>query len=235
MEEFYTSFALLTAGVALAMSTISFLVSFRKENNRTDVLFCVMCLCLTVFFLLPPTGFILHDTPPYSVSVLIKRIFIWAYYALAPWFIIAYTGYPKKHLAYLTGIVQVVSYLVMVLTVEDLPKPAWSLFAVVAFGCVFAQGLVASLWQYRNGEKKNARWLITAMTAHGVLFILTAINQLSIGSIAQALDMKLFFPMHAHALFFMLVMGLRLADGLLEKYKLEDIVQTTEQRWKSFM
>jgi PAS domain S-box-containing protein len=41
--------------------------------------------------------------------------------------------------------------------------------------------------------------------------------------------------MHVHSLFFMLIMGLRLADGLLEKYKLENIVQTTEQRWKSFM
>src|SRR5687767_9963491 len=145
MEEFYTSFALLTAGVALAMSTISFLVSFRKENNRTDVLFCVMCLCLTIFFLLPPTGFILHDTPPYSVAVLIKRIFIWSYYALAPWFILAYTGYPKKHLAYLIGIVQVVSYVIMALTMADRAKPIWSLVAVVAFGCVFVQGLVASV------------------------------------------------------------------------------------------
>ena len=41
--------------------------------------------------------------------------------------------------------------------------------------------------------------------------------------------------MHMHSLFFMLVMGLRLAVSLVEKTKLEEIIRSTEIRWRSFM
>src|SRR5687768_2033371 len=79
MEEFYRSFALISCGVSLAMGSVYlYLGSLRK--SMTYMLFGLMGISLFVFVIMPPVGFILDDTPPYTGSLLFKRIFIFAYY-----------------------------------------------------------------------------------------------------------------------------------------------------------
>ena len=48
-----------------------------------------------------------------------------------------------------------------------------------------------------------------AMAIYGLLFLLAAINHLTEASIEREMRMKLFFPIHFHALPFILIMGLR--------------------------
>jgi hypothetical protein len=73
MEDLYTTLALLTTGVALAMGSISLFIGV-KRNNKTQLIFGAMGLCLVTFFLIPPIGFILHDHAPYPTNILVKRI-----------------------------------------------------------------------------------------------------------------------------------------------------------------
>ncbi len=67
MEQLYTIFAILIAGMSLAMAIISLSISITRPS-RADMLFALMGLLLTIFFLTPPVGFILHDVAPSFVD-----------------------------------------------------------------------------------------------------------------------------------------------------------------------
>ncbi|SHH21638.1 PAS domain S-box-containing protein [Chryseolinea serpens] len=229
MEVFYTSFGLVTAGVSLAMGSIYLFLAIKK-GERTYLYFGLMGIALVFFFLTPPVGFILLDVPPYPANILVKRIFIFSYYALTPWFILGYSQYPRKGLAYAIGIIALACYAVMYLTTDSAAKPAWALLSVLAFGCTLTLGILAARWQFMNGQKKRAYPLAVVMTIYGLLFLLVILNQLT-----PVLNLQLFFPMHFHALLFMLIMGQRLASGLLEKYALEQSLRLSEGKWHSFM
>ena len=86
MEEFYNSFALISCGASLAMGCVyRYRGSIRK--SMTYILFGVLGISLFVFFLMPNVIFILDDTPPYTPALLLKRLFIFTYYGVIPWFI----------------------------------------------------------------------------------------------------------------------------------------------------
>ena len=234
MEVFYTSFGLVTAGVSLAMGSIYLFLAVRK-SERTYLYFGLMGFALVFFFLTPPIGFILHDVPPYPANILLKRVFIFSYYALTPWFILGYSGYPKKWLAYAIGIIVVVCYAAMYFTADPATKPAWAIVSLLGFGCTLLLGILAVRWQFVNDQKKRAYPLAMVMAIYGVLCLLAILNQLTPGDRTVISNLKLFFPMHFHALLFMLIMGQRLASGLLEKYALEQSLQLSEGKWDSFM
>src|SRR5687768_5516597 len=234
MEAFYTSLALVSAGVSFAMSSV-YLALALKKRDKSYLLFGLMGLALVVFFLLPPTGFILYDVPPYPGHILLKRLFIFTYYAITPWFILSYSGYPKKTIAFVNLAITIVCYGVMAFTVSPAIRPIWSIFAVAGFGCILLLGMLAVQWQFEKGQKASSRWLAAAMAIYGVLFLLTAANQLSNGGLAAYWDMSLFFPMHLHSLFFMIIMGQRLVTSLLDGFRHEESVQQKEARWQSFM
>lgn len=232
MEELYSVLGLLTAGVSFAMGAISLFIGVRKKD-QTNLIFGAMGLCLVIFFLIPPVGFITHDNPPYPPSILIKRIFIYVYYALIPWFIASYTGFKYRKPVYVIAGLVVVGYVMMFLTTEDRPKPLWSLISVTVFGAILVYGLTASIWQYRKHDPIKALWLLVSMSIFGFLFLLTAINQL--GLMRGVLNMKLFYPMHFHSICFMSVMGLRVVVDVFEKYKLESLLRSSDKRWDLLM
>jgi PAS domain S-box-containing protein len=234
MEVFYTSFGLVTAGVSLAMGSIYLFLAIKKSES-TYLYFGLMGLALVFFFLTPPVGFILHDVPPYPATLLIKRVSIFSYYALTPWFILGYSGYPRKWLAYVIGTTALACYAVMYVTTDPGAKPVWAMVSLLGFGCTLLLGILAARWLFTNGQKTRAYPLAVVMTVYGVLFLLTAINQLTTGDRSVIPNMRLFFPMHLNALLFMLIMGQRLASGLLEKYSLEQSLRRSEGKWHSFM
>jgi len=234
MEDFYRSFGLVSCGVSLAMGSIYlYLGSLRK--SVTYILFGIMGFCLFVFFLIPPMGFILDDTPPYSSVLLFKRIFIFTYYGVTPWFIIHYTGYPKKWPAYVLSSLVVVCYVVMALTPETPVKPFWAKLAVVNFTGILALGLVGARWLQVHRDLRSARSLYLVMGLYGVLVLLTAINQFTAGALARIFNFELFFPIHMHSLFFILIMGQHLVLNLFEKFSLEEQLHRAENRLQSFV
>ncbi len=229
----YDIVAMVTAGVALAIGSISFVVGIGTKD-RTDLVFGVMGLTLFVFLLLPPAGFILGDHAPYPPEILIKRIFIFSYYALIPWFIALYVGFKSNKVPFLISAYVLICYVLMFTETEDRAKPLWSVYVILAFGSVLVYGIVATFKQYKI-DKAKAWWLSAAFGVYGFLFLLTAFNQLGNNFIADALALELFFPMHFHALMLMLIMGLRVVMNVIEKFKLERIVAARDRRWGTFM
>ena len=84
MESFYFTIALITAGIALAMGLISLSAALHKDGERIDLVFGVMCLCLFIFFVIPPVGFVLVDKAPYPISIDTKRIFTPGFFNYIP-------------------------------------------------------------------------------------------------------------------------------------------------------
>ncbi len=214
-------------------SVYLYLGTLRK--SLTYVLFGVMGISLFVFYLMPPVGFILDDTPPYTAALLFKRIFIFLYYGVTPWFILHYSGYPRKWPGYILSGVALVCYGVMFFTPDSPDKPLWSKLALLNFGGIFLLGIVGARWLQVQRQISAAWSLYLVMFIYSFLFILTVINQLTSGVIADYFDLELFFPIHFHSLVFMMVMGQHLVLDIFEKYKLEGNLHATEVRWKTFV
>jgi len=234
MMDVMTILAFITAGTSLSMGVISIFIGLRKLS-RTDLIFGIMGLCLFVFFILPPAGFILVDYAPYSTEILVKRIFIFGYYALFPWYIRQYTGSHGKVIPWIISFSAIACYGVMFFTGAYETKPVWSKVAVFTFGAIAVYGIVAGAMQYRSGNKNAARWFIVFIGIYSGLFLLTAINQLSDSSIARGIGLKLFYPIHFSSILFALIMGFRVVFDVFDKARLEKVVLARDKRWQSFM
>ncbi|HEY6977524.1 MAG TPA: sigma 54-interacting transcriptional regulator [Chitinophagaceae bacterium] len=231
MDSFYTIIALLTAGVSLATGLINLFTGLHKDGDKVDLVFGVMCLWMFIFFLIPPIGFILEDKAPYPLQVDIKRLFNNTFNGLFPWFIILYTGYRKKMIAYIISALVILYYGIMVFTKTDSQKPVWVYLVLLALVMNMVFGFFAGFSQIRNGERKKGRWLIFAMGFFAFFCILTLINQLGNNYFGRIFGTKLFFPINLFPLSFMVIMGIRLRENTFEKYRLEKILRLRDMRW----
>src|SRR4051812_35957557 len=155
MESFYTIIALLTAGISLITGLISLFTGLQRDGEKVDVVFGVMGIGLFIFFMIPPIGFILLDKAPYPVEIEVKRIFIWSYYALMPWFFELYTGYKKRAITITIDVLAVISYMIMVFTTVDSMKSLWVMVVITVSGLNLYYGLAASLNQIKMGRRKE--------------------------------------------------------------------------------
>lgn len=235
MEFFYTAIALLTAGVAFTAGLINLVIGLSKDGEKVDLLFGVMSLCMFVFFMLPPVGFILLDKAPYSLQIDIKRFFNNSFNGLFPWFVILYTGYRKKVAAYIISGAVIFAYLTMVFTSADSPKPLWVYLALVCLTMNVIFGFYAGFYQLKNGEKKKAQWFLFAMAFYALFCILALVHQLANNYFGKMLGTKLFFPINLFPLAFTLIMGLRLRMNIAEKYRLEKLLHWRDIRWNSIV
>lgn len=234
MEQFYTSLALVSSGVSLAMGSV-YLYLGMLQKSTTYRIFGVMGLALFIFYLLPPVGFILYDNPPYGADMIFKRVFIYSYYALTPWFILHYSGCAKKWPVWLlTGNI-VLSYFIMCFTQASAEKPFWSKYALINFTGILVFGLIAARHLLKNGNRRGAISLNIVMYAYAVLVALTIINQLTQGALANFFNFELFFPIHFHSLLFFLVMGQHLVLDFFEKSKLELHLHEAQNKLRSFV
>jgi formate hydrogenlyase transcriptional activator len=123
----------------------------------------------------------------------------------------------------------------MLFTQVDLLKPIWVWGALIVFGSIFIYGWLSGMRQYQANEKEKARWLLIAMSVFGVLFLLTAMNQIGFDFMDRVFDVKLFFSIHLHSLFLVLIMGLHMVVNINERFHLEKVIQSRERRWLSLM
>jgi hypothetical protein len=114
-------------------------------------------------------------------------------------------------------------------------KPIWAWGALIVFGSIFIYGWLSGMRQYQGNEKAKARWLLIAMSVFGVLFLLTAMNQVGFDFMDRLFNVKLFFSIHLHSLFLVFIMGLRIVVSIDEKFHLEKMILVRESRWQSLM
>ena len=142
MEELYNTLAYLTAGVSLSTGTTSFFIGLRNQD-KTDLIFGILGFLLFVFLLLPPGGFILSDHAPYSDEIILKRIFIFAYYGLFPWFIWFYTGKRNRVLPFVISLTAIACYVMMFFATVDRPQPIWSIVSVLVSAATTLYGIIS--------------------------------------------------------------------------------------------
>jgi PAS domain S-box-containing protein len=235
MGFFFLVIALVTAGLCMAMGSISLVNGMGKDGEKVDIVFGTMCLSLFIFFLLPPVGFVLVDKAPYTDGILFKRVFNFFYGATLPWFILLYTGYKKKLLPVMVSALYITGYLIMVFTENESISPLWMTVIVFALGIAVIHGFIAANFQLKTGDKNNARWLLFTMTIFLIFYLPTAINQFSNAYVGKMINAKIFYPVNLFALAFVLLMGIRLRANSTERIRLGRALKSRDIRWSSFM
>jgi len=234
MVEVNYILALLTAGISLAMGTISFYLGW-KQREKVHLVFGLMALCLFVFIVLPPAGFLSSNKPPYPLEFLLKRIFSYSYYALFPWFVFEYTNQLKKRFPWAISLYVFVCYWIMVFSSPSIPTPILTIAPLMGFAAILVYGIISGIRQYKNENRKKARWFLIAISFYGVLFVLTAINFLELKSIVDFLGPQYFVSIHMHALLFVWVIGTQIVDEVLTKHRFEKVLLECDKRWQSLM
>jgi PAS domain S-box-containing protein len=242
MEFFFLIIALITAGLSLAMGSVSLISGLSKDGEKVDLVFGVMCLALFVFFIIPPVGFVWLDKAPYPGSVLFKRVFNFLYACGMPWFIMYYTGYKRKAFPVLMNLLYLAGYLTMFFTTSESQSPLWLTFVIFPLAMVPVYGFLAARFQYRKGEKEKAKWLFFTLIIFLFFFLPTAINRFSNNYFGRMIHAKLFYPMNLFSLAFILLMGIRLRSNSndrfrfeREKFELERLLRLRELRWDALL
>jgi PAS domain S-box-containing protein len=236
MEAVYFSIAMITAGISAAMGSVSLLVGFYQRDNKSYLLFGCIGWLMVLFILMPPSGFITLDAAPYETMMLIKRIFIFLYYAVFPWFIYHYSGRPGMRIPQMITVFTIVSYFVMFSTSTPFERPLWMHFAMVIFGTNLAYGMAGAAWMFRSGDKREAKWLWTAMAFFGVLYVSALANHIYFEfSKTHLFGMQRYFPIHLNALALMFIVGLRLQHIAFQKLSLQRMIEAQRSRWKSLL
>jgi formate hydrogenlyase transcriptional activator len=235
MGFFFLVIALITAGLCLAMGSISLVSGMGKDGEKVDIVFGSMCLALFIFFLVPPVGFVWIDQAPYSTGILFKRVFNFFYGGAMPWFIMLYTGYKKKLLPVVISALVLTGYMIMMFTVKESISPIWMTVIVIALGVAGLHGFVATHFQFSKGDGNNAKWLLFTMFIFLVFYVPTAVNQFSDNSLGKMINAKIFYPINLFSLAFVLLMGIRLRANSTERFRLGRVLKSRDILWSSFM
>ncbi|HTS43037.1 MAG TPA: sigma 54-interacting transcriptional regulator [Puia sp.] len=235
MESLLQTIALITAGLSLAMGSISLMAGLYKDGEKIDLLFGIMCLFLFIFFVIPPVGFIVLDKAPYPVGILLKRLFNFSYAGMFPWLISCYTGYKKKGLPVLIDALILSAYFFMFFTTTESLTPFWFYIILIPLGLIFVHSCLGIQFQYKSGEKTKAKWLILIMTIYLLLYIPTAVNQVSYNYFGKLIHAKLFYPINLFPITFILLMGMRLRSHTQDKIRLERLLAIKNLQWDLMM
>ncbi len=235
MIELYQNIGIFIAGIGLPIGLISIFLGFKDKNQKEYLVFGIMSLCLTIFFMTPPVGFIIDDQAPYSLAIKIKRIFIYGYYTLIPLFLVFYSGYKSKKVFYLTAVLAVTGYVTMFFTQQDSWTPVHFIISQVTFIVITVFGFHVGIWQLHHGNKKSAYYLLFTMTVFVGLFALLMIHQFIYRFGYPFADGKLFLPFHLNSILFLVIISFQLYQKLLMKIKLERLLNIKFEHWNKFM
>jgi formate hydrogenlyase transcriptional activator len=235
MGNTYLIIAMLISGSSFSLGLISLFFGFQDKNHKEYIIFGIMSLCLTIFFLAPPLGFIIDDHAPYSLAIIVKRIFIYTYYILIPLFLIYYSGYKSKKVFYLTTGLAIIGYITMALTQDDSWTPVHFIVSMLVFGVITIFGFHVGFWQLRHGNKRSAYYLLITMMVFAALFTFLMIHQFIYQFDFPFADGKLFLPFHLNTVFFLIIIALQLYEKLFMKIKLEKLLNIRYDHWNAFM
>ncbi len=232
MENIFQVIALVSAGAALITGLISLMIGFRKDGERVDRIFGIQAICFFVFLVLPPTGYIIDDRPPYPVSLEIKRIFIWTYYILLPFFFEAYTGQRRKFFTPAIVFAAASTYLLMIFSGAGVVMPAWRALVYLPLGLILVYGMVLARGRFRDGARADATWLLAAMGLYAFSYGMSLFEAFAHDFFVALFGRSSFFPFHINTLAFIFIMTLRIRSNAFNSYRLEKMLRLRNESWE---
>lgn len=218
-------------GITWAFAAVNLIIAMQKGSEKTYLLLGIMGVCVGIYYFLFPYAQVLE---PLSHISKIALFFFLSSFGLLPWFFCYYTGYCRKYVQWLLSGGMLVSY-VMLLFTKDFDSPIlWNLTAHIVLLGIIIFGFISARFQYRRGEKRSAILLATA------LFLLSLLGIDDIVMVHWE-GVKLFdfpdnvLPLDYFLVFFMIIMGLKLARDMQHKYRLEKTINAQESRWSALL
>jgi PAS domain S-box-containing protein len=235
MENVFNLISIVTAGAAIPIGIFSLSTYIQDRSEKVFLSFSIMSLSLAVFYLIPPIGLVIREAAPYPVQLEIKRFFIYCYYAIIPLFLFHYTGYRRPYIFYINLGLVVLSFLLMLLTRTEQPTPSWFIVALAFFTFNMFLGIRAGIWQLKNGNKRDAFFLLAVFAIYSSLYVLAMLHQFFAFEVIIKESSKYFYPFHLHSIFFQVIMGILLYEKAFDKTRLERIYNARGIRWSEFM
>ncbi len=235
MGSLTNEIAFLSAGIALAMGLVSLFIGIHKDAEKADLLFGLLCLCLFLFIVFPPEGFIVADKAPYPRDMIIKRIFNFSFFGIFPWFVMLYTGYRRKMIPVILTVLIVVIYIHMVFSTNENQTQFRVKLILSSILLMVFHGYIAGKHLYKYGNKKRAKWFLTALSVFFLLFISGLVYQSAYEYFSRVLHFRVFYPINLFPVSFIIIMGIRMRADMLEKFQLARLLGLKNRQWQSLL
>jgi len=224
-------FIYLLAGITLAFASVSLIIGLQKGSEKTYLFLGLMGICVGIYYLLFPQ---ITNVAPFSLSSKVAFFFFLTNFALLPWFLSYYTGYYRFKVQWLLSAGMVISYVVLLFTVNFEKPIIWNLLGHIVLLAILVFGFRAGLYQRKKGEKRSSLFLLGAL----LLFSLLTIDDIFRIHFTSIYPFNLpdeILPFDYFLVFFMIIMGLKLARDMQHKYYLEKSVNLQERRWATLL
>ncbi|HET7002636.1 MAG TPA: sigma 54-interacting transcriptional regulator, partial [Puia sp.] len=180
-------------------------------------------------------GFILADKAPYPLSLILKRIFNFSFFGIFPWFAMMYTGYRKKAIPIIITVLAILIYIQMVLSTNENQTQFRVKLILASILLMVTHGYLAGKHLFKYGNKKRAKWFLTALSVFFLLFISATIYQSAYTFFSRLLHFTVFFPLNLFPLSFIIIMGIRMRADSIEKFQLARLLGLKNKQWQSLL
>ena len=219
------------SGLSFAFSLINSVVGLQKNAEKTYLFFGIISFFVGMYYLLFP---FINDDGGSSAIATIALIFFISAFGFFPWFIKAYTSINNKIIPWVLSIGMGIVMMLFLFQGENQTAPWWNIFAHLVLLGIIAFGFMATKTQFKRGEKKSAIYLIAALIPFFLLTIDDIIyihfNQFYLFDLPERI-----LPFDYFFIFFMIIMGIKLAMDMHQKYQLEKSIITKEKRWGNLL
>lgn len=214
------------AGITFSFAAINLTIGLQKGSEKTYLFLGLISVCVGIYYLLFPHMTFTHPLP---IITKVGFFFFLANFALLPWFFCYYTTYCKRKIQWLLTGGMATSYLLLLFT-NDFNRPViWNIFAHIVLVGIIIFGFKAALFQRKKGDIWAARLLIISLIIFSVLTI-DDIIRVHIPSI-YPFNMPIgILPFDYFLVLFMIIMGLKLAGEIQQKYHLQKSINLQEKR-----
>ncbi len=232
MPILVTKLFLVFAGISLAMGLVSSILGLRKGVDKVYLHYAIFAIAAGLFQLFLNPEFI--DTSGFQHMGIATISFAALYYAVLPWFFGSYTRNSKKGFQWVITGIFILTYIFYFSFDQNLHIPVWlisaylGIFALVLYGIY--QSFKNKLFQKSNQDFFFAFSILVLL----VFFIEEVLRQFLeiylFGSTPNRFQPIDFFPV-----FFAILMGIKLSDDTINKYRLEKQLSDQETRWQTLM
>jgi PAS domain S-box-containing protein len=232
MPVLITKLLLIFAGVSLAMGLVSLILGLKRAVDRVYLYFAVFAISAGLFQLFLDSEFI--DAAGIQHMGFATITFAALYYAILPWFFGAYSGNRKPTFQWIITSIFILTYLFYFSFARDRHIPVWLITAYLGIFSLSAFGIYISI--KNNYFRKRNRDLFFAFSILILMgFLLEEVLRQFFGFYLFGSLPNRFQPIDLFPVFFAVLMGIKLADETLRKYRLEKQLRNQETRWRSLM